>query len=90
MVFFKCRQLFIKNAKIWRLFTLRNKNKNKSRNLALKSGNADDHSDRFNSADVDVEEADNLANNYFFNTRSVLKYNTDIKAFHPRTLKVKA
>ena len=54
---FKCRQLFIKNAKIWRLFTLCNKNKNKSRNLALKSGNADDHSDRFNSADVDVEEA---------------------------------
>ena len=55
MAFFKCRQLFIKNAKIWRLFTLRNKNK--SRNHPLKSGNADDHSDRFNSADVDVEEA---------------------------------
>ena len=40
MLFFKCRQLFIENAKIWRLFSLRNKNKNKSRNLALKSGNA--------------------------------------------------
>ena len=40
MLFFKCRQWFIKNAKIWRLFSLRNKNKNKSCNLALKSGNA--------------------------------------------------
>ena len=30
----------MKNAKIWRLFSLRNKNKNKSRNLDLTSGNA--------------------------------------------------
>ena len=52
----KCRQLFIKNAKIWRLFSLRNKNKNKSRNLALKSGNAGDQSNWFNSADVDLQE----------------------------------
>ena len=35
MLFFKCRLLFIKNAKIWSLFSLRNKNKNKSRNLDL-------------------------------------------------------
>ena len=34
-----------------------NKNKNKSRNLALKSDNAGDHSDRFNSADVDLQLA---------------------------------
>ena len=49
----------MKNAKIWRLFFLRNKNKNKSRNLDLKSGNAGDHSDRdrFNSTDVDLQEA---------------------------------
>ena len=51
------RQLFIKNAKIWRLFSSCNKNKSKSRNLDLKSGNAGDHSDRFNSADVDLQEA---------------------------------
>ena len=46
----------MKNAKIWRLFSLRNKNK--SRNLALNSGNAGNHSDWFNSADVDLQEAD--------------------------------
>ena len=57
MLFFKCRQLFIETAKIGRLFSLRNKNKNKSRNLNLKSGHAGDHSDRFNSADVDPQEA---------------------------------
>ena len=57
MLSFKYRQLFIKNAKIWRLFSLRNKNKNKSRNLDLKSGNAGNHSNRFNSADVDLQEA---------------------------------
>ena len=50
----------MKNAKIWRLFSLRNKNKNKSRNLDLKSGNAGDHSDRFDSADVDLKEADEI------------------------------
>ena len=43
--------------KFWRLLSLRNKNKNKSRNLNLKSGNAGDHSDRFDSADVDLQEA---------------------------------
>ena len=53
----KCRQLFIKNAKIWRLFSVHNKNKNKSRNLDLKSGNTGDHSDWFNSVDVDLQEA---------------------------------
>ena len=47
----------MKNAKIWRLFSLRNQSKNKSRNLHLKSGNAGDHSDWFNSADVDFQEA---------------------------------
>ena len=56
MLFFKCRQLSIKNAKIWRLFSLRNNNKNKSRNLDLLSDNAGDHSDRLNSADVDLQE----------------------------------
>ena len=49
----------MKNAKIWRLFSLRNKNKNKSRNLDLKSGNAGNHSYRFNSADVDLQKAGN-------------------------------
>ena len=47
----------MKNAKIWRLFSMRNKNNNESRNLDLKSGNTGDHSDRFNSANVDLQEA---------------------------------
>ena len=56
MLLFKCRQLFTKNAKIWRLFSLRNKNK--SRNLDLKSDNAGNHSDQFNSTDVNLQEAE--------------------------------
>ena len=48
----------MKNARSWRLFSLRNKNK--SRNLDLNFGNTGDHSDRFNSADVDLQEAAKL------------------------------